>query len=952
MADQTDNIRLLLQAIDQATGVIDKARAAITQVTAATNTQNAAAKQNETIQARLGGVIANNSKTFLVLGAAATAAATAFALLGKHGIDAADELSKFSQKTGVAVETASTLKLAAEEADLSLADLGVAFKEQAKSALEATKANTAGSVAYQLLGISAEDLAGKLKDPFQLFLATADGLKGVEDANLRAAIAQNLFGRSGTQLLPLLKDGRAGIEELQATYADLGATITTQAGEASEHFNDQTKRLNNTIKIAAQQIGLSFLPVLTKVNDILLNNAKVIQVAAVAFTTLVGAAIATATAYKTLSISSQLLSAAFGLGPLKNLKDYTAALQLAAGTSMGPLLIGIVAVTAAVAIGVTAWQAYAAAQKDASSFHDLAIAQQDFRERIQEQITVQRDLGNVTVEEAARMQDALDKAFASKNPELQNRAIQDISKGLREAQGLATGAGKTSGGGISIVESPELAKAKADAGLAIVKSSAGLAKAERDRTAATEDRALEDQLKNRLITVADFEAQREALTARRLADELAASNTTFDAETTALVKQQEDLQKRIAGTTAQQQLADPGALDQLRQQKVAIDAQIETLETDHQAALQGIRSASEGETAKQEEDLLNLRRARAAEEIDFNNRRADSLKSLLEGNAKQLQNEADLKEILNQKIPLEATAAEAAQLRIQADQTNAEAQRVAEEARFEAQISQIGELQILQEDRDKLAEDAERVHQQNLLLIAQDAGNQKAAIEQGTQEKIQGIRDGQLTGAQNIFKNLASASESSNKQGFSAYKAFASASALIDTYKSAQAAYSSVAGIPFVGPALAVAAAAAAIAAGLANVAKINSLSFEEGGLVPGTPSAKDNRVANVAAGEYIFDTRSVQKMGPAWFAGMHNQIRTGNFDGSMAIARARNTRGFAEGGLVGDTAGAPASIDAGGGNVSVAFVNTRNAQRKFHAREGVKITMDELEERGNTVLS
>ncbi|HEX2984476.1 MAG TPA: hypothetical protein VHO28_13115, partial [Ignavibacteriales bacterium] len=57
-----------------------------------------------------------------------------------------------------------------------------------------------------------------------------------------------------------------------------------------------------------------------------------------------------------------------------------------------------------------------------------------------------------------------------------------------------------------------------------------------------------------------------------------------------------------------------------------------------------------------------------------------------------------------------------------------------------------------------------------------------------------------------------------------AYQAFASAQALIDTYTSAESAYKSMVGIPFVGPALAVAAAAAAIVAGMEQVAQINSI--------------------------------------------------------------------------------------------------------------------------------
>lgn len=75
----------------------------------------------------------------------------------------------------------------------------------------------------------------------------------------------------------------------------------------------------------------------------------------------------------------------------------------------------------------------------------------------------------------------------------------------------------------------------------------------------------------------------------------------------------------------------------------------------------------------------------------------------------------------------------------------------------------------------------------------------------------------QLSVASQIAEN---ASEIAGKQT-TVGKSLAVASATIDTYQSAVAAYKSMVGIPFVGPGLAAAAAAAAITAGMANVKSI-----------------------------------------------------------------------------------------------------------------------------------
>ena len=65
-----------------------------------------------------------------------------------------------------------------------------------------------------------------------------------------------------------------------------------------------------------------------------------------------------------------------------------------------------------------------------------------------------------------------------------------------------------------------------------------------------------------------------------------------------------------------------------------------------------------------------------------------------------------------------------------------------------------------------------------------------------------------------------------NKKAFEAYKALKIAQTIMDTYAGARAAFTSLAGIPVIGPILGGIAAAAAVAAGLAQVAQIRSLSY------------------------------------------------------------------------------------------------------------------------------
>lgn len=119
----------------------------------------------------------------------------------------------------------------------------------------------------------------------------------------------------------------------------------------------------------------------------------------------------------------------------------------------------------------------------------------------------------------------------------------------------------------------------------------------------------------------------------------------------------------------------------------------------------------------------------------------------------------------------------------------------------------------------KNAKDKDKEYQDAKNKIAEDAEKKKYEVYRGAL--------GDFT------DNLRTALGEQN----ALYKASAIAQTVWDTYKAAQGAYSALAPIPIVGPALGAAAAAAAIAAGMARVGKIRSAREQGGTLAAGQAS-------------------------------------------------------------------------------------------------------------------
>lgn len=143
-----------------------------------------------------------------------------------------------------------------------------------------------------------------------------------------------------------------------------------------------------------------------------------------------------------------------------------------------------------------------------------------------------------------------------------------------------------------------------------------------------------------------------------------------------------------------------------------------------------------------------------------------------------------------------------------------------------------------------------------------------------------------LNSSKNFFSSLEGLQSSSNKKIAAIGKAAAIANAIISTYQSANSAYAAMAGIPIVGPALGVAAAAAAIAAGMANVAAIRSQGpgFKQGGY---TGNMGVDEVAGVVHGrEFVMDAAATSRIGVANLEAMRSgaSISDGNVGSTKVV--------------------------------------------------------------------
>ena len=195
---------------------------------------------------------------------AAVASGAGLLAMANNAAKTGDEFQKMSLRTGVSTESLSTLKFAAERSGAEFTVLENGIKRMTRSALEASLGSKTMADGYKRIGVEVLDSNGLLKDSETLMFEVADGLRGLESDSEKAALAQQLLGRSGADLLPLFKEGSKGIADLQQQAKDLGLEWSTASADDAAAYEDAMTNLSGAFKGMTNFIGSSVLPVFTE----------------------------------------------------------------------------------------------------------------------------------------------------------------------------------------------------------------------------------------------------------------------------------------------------------------------------------------------------------------------------------------------------------------------------------------------------------------------------------------------------------------------------------------------------------------------------------------------------------------------------------------------------------------------------------------------------------------
>ena len=815
------------------------------------------------IQRNLGGLAdAARRVNGVLAGLGVALSAAGLAAMVRSALESADALNKLSQRVGITVEALSTLVPAAELSGVSAQTFETGLKKLATTMFEAATGSEESARRLKALGVEFKNQDGTLRATDAVLLDLADRFQAMPDGAQKSALAVQLFGKSGAELIPFLNQGREGIAALTGEMEALGVQIGGDTAAQAEVFNDSLAKLRLAATSLANRVIEAFLPALNEMAGGMVESAK-------QGGTLRAILDGVVLVLKTLALGAATVGKAFvALGEAIG-AGVAAAVEALRGNTAGAKAI------IAELKGSLVRRLDELAEFRDSLFDPKPIEVQ--APRIQaDPALLQRLTAPGQAREAASALAALRKAqmdaeFALLKDGLErqqralNQALEDRLLSVRDYHGRKTALeqreldAEIARRRLALAASQAVATNPRASESDRLRAKAEIAKLEADLTVLNNKRADVEVANARAAAKAERELAEALAQAREELAQLTGTDTAEDRRA-AIERSYRDLRARLA---AENDAAGVSLIDRLIDVKAA-QANLARLEQEWRLVTERLRNAQEAIQIQQQAGLLT--KAQARERIVALQREsADEMQRLLPamqqaaqaigpevaGRVAAWRNELErTRLVVDELAPMWNRIGEGFGTALQGMVTGAQSFREALSNLFRQVADAFLQQMVIQPFQQWVAMQA-RMLAMKLGFLQQEQAIEQAAAAQSVAQK---------------------SAETTAKVSMDAAQAGAGAAA-------------SQASIPIAGPALAIAAMVAMVAAVMALLGGIKK--FAAGGFVTGPGTATSDSIpARLSAGEYVVRAAAVRRVGVAFLDALNDLSAPPVWDGRrLALA-------------------------------------------------------------------
>lgn len=158
---------------------------------------------------------------------------------------ALDDLDTSALKLGIATKELNAFRVAADLADVGVSGLEKSLVRMQKSIVDANSGSKVAADALAALNLNASDLIAMSVD--KQFATIAGAIHNVNNQAQQTALAMDLFGKSGADLLPIFKSGSDKFSEFLAQGQKVSTSITQSTIQSAGELDNALKIHSATI---------------------------------------------------------------------------------------------------------------------------------------------------------------------------------------------------------------------------------------------------------------------------------------------------------------------------------------------------------------------------------------------------------------------------------------------------------------------------------------------------------------------------------------------------------------------------------------------------------------------------------------------------------------------------------------------------------------------------------
>lgn len=211
-----------------------------------------------------------------VVGGSAVAGSALVGVASKSA-STADNIDKMSQRLGLSRKSFQELDFVLSQSGVDINLFQTGMKSLLSNMDKCNEGNETAIANFNKLGVSVTDASGNLRSQEDVLKDTIIAFQAMEDSAEKSRLAQEIFGKQGQEILPLLNSEAGSFEELTKKANELGLVLSDETVDAGVKLTDTIDQMKRSLAAVGTNLGAAVMPIVQQFAQLIIDNLPTIQ---------------------------------------------------------------------------------------------------------------------------------------------------------------------------------------------------------------------------------------------------------------------------------------------------------------------------------------------------------------------------------------------------------------------------------------------------------------------------------------------------------------------------------------------------------------------------------------------------------------------------------------------------------------------------------------------------